>query len=329
MPALITHDFFGRDVYDRQFNFIGGSRDEADAFLLGNQGPDPLFFARISPRFHNYTRIGSVMHDRKPSELIAALKQSLSILPEEDREIGRAYALGFVCHYTLDATVHPFVFAQQHAICDAGEPGLDRSSGSEVHAVIESEFDELVLFAKREETVATFNPAQRVLKATDHTLAVISKIYAYLALSVYGIVIPEDLFAASVKNYRRAQWALHSPRGVKRSAIGAAERLVRLHSMAQALTPRAIERTESDFDNRSRAPWTNPFTFDEQNDSFWDLYAAALDKALEHTEAFDRASFDIEDARAMTHDCDFSGAPVVAVLTAVEDVPAQTSSDNA
>ena len=43
MPALITHDFFGRDVYDRLYTFIGGSRDEADAFLLGNQGPDPLF----------------------------------------------------------------------------------------------------------------------------------------------------------------------------------------------------------------------------------------------------------------------------------------------
>ena len=31
MPALITHDFFGRDVYDRLYTFIGGSRDEADA----------------------------------------------------------------------------------------------------------------------------------------------------------------------------------------------------------------------------------------------------------------------------------------------------------
>ena len=46
MPAIITHDFFGRDVYDNLFKTIGGSRDEADAFLLGNQGPDPLFTLR-------------------------------------------------------------------------------------------------------------------------------------------------------------------------------------------------------------------------------------------------------------------------------------------
>ena len=29
MPAIITHDFFGRDVYDRLFALVGGSRDEA------------------------------------------------------------------------------------------------------------------------------------------------------------------------------------------------------------------------------------------------------------------------------------------------------------
>ncbi len=50
MPALITHDAFGRDVYGRLHAFVGGTRDEADAFLLGNQGPDPLFYAVLNPR---------------------------------------------------------------------------------------------------------------------------------------------------------------------------------------------------------------------------------------------------------------------------------------
>ena len=56
MPALITHDFFGRDVYDRLYTFIGGSRDEADAFLLGNQGPDPLFYLVLSPQLRAHNR---------------------------------------------------------------------------------------------------------------------------------------------------------------------------------------------------------------------------------------------------------------------------------
>ena len=39
MPAIITHDLFGKDVYGETFDTIGGSRDAAEAFLLGNQGP--------------------------------------------------------------------------------------------------------------------------------------------------------------------------------------------------------------------------------------------------------------------------------------------------
>ena len=117
MPALITHDTFGRDVYDHRHSFIGGTRDEADAFLLGNQGPDPLFYSVLSPRLHAVHRLGNRMHNEKPSELLEAFKQSLFVLKEGERGIGRAYALGFLCHYLLDSTMHPFVFFQEYQAC--------------------------------------------------------------------------------------------------------------------------------------------------------------------------------------------------------------------
>ena len=96
MPAIITHDFFGRDVYDALFQTIGGSRDEADAFLLGNQGPDPLFYAVADFRSTAFHKLGNTMHSRKPAELLAALKDSLGVLDPEEKPLGRAYALGFL-----------------------------------------------------------------------------------------------------------------------------------------------------------------------------------------------------------------------------------------
>ena len=165
MPAIITHDFFGRDVYDCLFQTIGGSRDEADAFLLGNQGPDPLFYAVASLRITQYHKLGNTMHSSKPAELLAAFKESLDVLDEEEQAVGRAYALGFLCHYALDSTMHPLVYCNEYALCDAGEPGLTRDDGSEVHGVIESEFDEMVLFVKRGDTIATFNPSREILHA--------------------------------------------------------------------------------------------------------------------------------------------------------------------
>ncbi|WP_080799838.1 zinc dependent phospholipase C family protein [Arabiibacter massiliensis] len=319
MPAIITHDFFGRDVYDRLFTLIGGSRDEADAFLLGNQGPDPLFYMVLSPQLRAHHRLGSIMHNKKPSELLAAFKSSLDILGSAEREVGRAYALGFLCHYTLDSTMHPFVFFHEYRLTDAGEPGLSRADGSEVHGVIESELDELVLFAKRGQTVATFNPSAEILNASDFALSVISKMYAYVALTVYGEIIPATMFATAVKDFRVAQRLFYSPSGRKRALIGRIEELARPFSFYKSMSHRPVELAESDFDNRAHEPWENPFTGEERTVGFWDLFDEALEKAQANIAAFDRDGFDLEAARALTHELDFSGEPVVAVLVAVED----------
>ena len=253
MPAIITHDFFGRDVYDALFQTIGGSRDEADAFLLGNQGPDPLFYAVADFRSTAFHKLGNTMHSRKPAELLAALKDSLGVLDPEEKPLGRAYALGFLCHYALDSTMHPLVYCHEHALCDAGEPGLTRDDGSEVHGVIESELDEMVLFAKRGDTVATFNPSREILHASEAVLGAVSKMYAYLALNVYGEVIPHNLFRLSVHGFRRVQRLFWSPTGIKRDLIGRIERLARPHSFYQSMSHRPVAVAESVFDNHEHA----------------------------------------------------------------------------
>lgn len=319
MPAIITHDFFGRDVYDRLFSTIGGSRDEAEAFLLGNQGPDPLFYTVLSPQLRAHHRLGNTMHNKKPTELLKAFKDALSILNGAELPVGRAYVLGFLCHYTLDSTMHPFVFFHEYRLCDAGEPGLSRADGSEVHGVIESELDELVLFAKREQTVATFNPSVEILKASDFVLAVISKLYAYVAVTVYGELVPKDLFTTAVKDFRIAQRFFHSPTGRKRNLVGRIEQLARPFSFYRSMAHRPVELTESMFDNHQHEPWENPFTGEPSTEGFWDLYEKALEKAQRNIATFDQDDFDLEAARGITGELDFSGEPVVAVLVAVED----------
>lgn len=305
MPALITHDFFGQDVYDRLFRDIGGTRDEAEAFLLGNQGPDPLFYAVTDPRLREHNRLGNVMHSEKPSELVKAFKDSLGILDEDELPVGRAYAFGFLCHYTLDSTLHPLVFFHEYRLTDAGEPGLSRDDAHEVHAVIESELDELVLFEKRGETVATFQPWREILQASDFVLGVVSKMFSYVALTVRG--------------FRRVQRLFYSKTGAKRAALGRIEQLVRPYSFYQSMSHRPVALTESAYDNRAHEAWENPYTGEASTASFWDLYGQALERAEENIAAFERDGFDLEAARSLTGELDFSGRPVVATLVSVED----------
>ena len=319
MPAIITHDTFGQEVYGKLFEFIGGSRDEAEAFLLGNQGPDPLFYSVVDPSLASVHDLGSTMHKEQPTALIAAFKRSIMELPEADRPTARAYALGFLCHYELDHIAHPLVYAQQNALCDAGVEGLSQRDRHDVHALIESELDEMVLFVRRGTTIAAFNPSKSILHATNHVLDVISAQYAFVAREVYGVNIPARTFRASVKLFRLVQAFFYSPTGLKHNLLGRIEMLVRPYSFYRAMSHRNCEVSTSQFGNHDHAPWTNPFTHETSTASFWDLFEDAEQQAYRDILAFDAPSFGEEAARRITRDLNFSGAPTNAEIVKVEE----------
>lgn len=320
MPAIITHDFFGRDIYGLLCNCIGDSPEEIDAFLLGCQGPDPLFYTVISPDLRPYEHLGDVMHTKKTTDLLCALKNSLSALSDAELAVGRAFALGFLCHYTLDSTMHPYIFFHEYRLCNAGGTECDFTGSKEAHGVIETELDELVLFAKRKETIATFNPSTEILKGSSSLLKAVSKMFVYMALVTYGENIPANMFARGVRDFRFAQHAFYSPRGIKRSLAGKVERLVRPHSFFQSMSHRAIKLTESIYDNHEHKPWKNPFTQEISCASFWDLYDEARTKACKNIAIFDQGDFGLAQAREITKDLNFSGDAIAAKILSVKNI---------
>ncbi|MCD8316472.1 MAG: peptidase [Eggerthellaceae bacterium] len=307
MPAIITHDTFGQDVYNALYTFIGGSKSDAEAFMLGNQGPDPLFFLVLSPRYAKYSKLGQMMHRTNPAELLVCFKDAELTVAPAKRQIARAYVLGFLCHYLLDSSLHPFIYAQEYALCGAGVEGLDASAEHEVHAVIESELDELMLTTKRFETLDTFNPAHKILRASEDVLDIISSLYCYVAIELFEVIIPPDTFKRAVRDYRRYLELLYSPKGIKRDLLGRAETLIRPHSYLKAMSYRNIELTHSEFENSDHLPWTDPDTGCVSTASFKDLYDEAFAKAVSYLFVMDSDTFDLNAAHALTGDVNFSG----------------------
>lgn len=346
MPAIITHDTFGRDAYARLYEIIGESNDECNAFLLGNQGPDVLFYGSVNPLARASRGLGTQMHRERTSELLRAFVEAANLSPAIDPasqlgtthtrlvrenvgatpfDIAWSYVLGFVCHYALDSTVHPFVYAQQTALCTAGEPGLDESCGHEVHATIESELDELVLSVKRKETIASFDPSERILRANDYVLDIVSTLHAEVAWSVFGRRIEPNAFKTSVKAFRQVQRLVYSASGLKREAIGRVETMFRRFSFLRALSHRNVSIEESIFDNHERLPWTDPASDSVRTETFWDLYDNALRASEEdiamllalkgHPERVRREAF-----AQMTQGLNFNGDVLGARIVATEDI---------
>ena len=310
MPAILTHDFFGRDALDTVSSQVSLlSKDAHDAFLLGNQGPDPLFYLIIDPSISKQSRVGELMHHARPAKLLASLHDALSMLTKAERPVGEAYAAGFLCHYLLDTSVHPQVYATQYALCDAGIEELDRSDGSIVHAEIERDLDEMVLFEKRHETVATFRPYREVLRASDATLAIIDKLFFYMNLWTYSRTLELNTYTHAVKSFRVMQRAFYSPKGKLSSALGVVDRLTRhkRYSLVKAMSHRDRASADSPFANQGHAEWTNPFTGDASTESFWDLYEEALGRVFDAEALFFSDAFDEAAAEELTGNRNFSG----------------------
>ena len=188
MPALITHHLFGEESIDRLPQGVITSDEERIAFILGNQGPDPFFFHILTPRVSDCTLLAQVMHRSRMSRQFACLRDGVSHLLPRDASLGRAFALGLLSHYVLDRNAHPFVYEQQFGIVESDSELED--SSSQVHAVIESDLDVLMLQFKRDgATVEDYPPAGEIV-TTDRINRVAGVLMSYVAGRVYGIDIP-------------------------------------------------------------------------------------------------------------------------------------------
>lgn len=337
MPSMITHHFFAEELYEQLFEKIGTSKDEYDAFLLGSQGPDPLFYLYSNPSLVKHIDLGHLMHREKTNELLVALKNSLSVLNEEELPAGRAYAQGFLCHYALDSTVHPLVYAQVYALCDAGVDDLDRDDESALHSLIETELDEMVLWNKKQRTIRSFTPSFEILRADSLAMTAICKIYLYLCMNVFCRVIPLNTFSQGVNGYRGTTSLLHDPHGNKAPLIGMLEKAVRngrysvlqpkRYSVLRAMVYRPIELKESSFENRQRETWVNPFSGQQRTESFWDLYEQAKAAASEAIRIFEKDSFGLSEAQQITQNLNFAGESIVAQLLCIENEATETKED--
>lgn len=141
MPSMITHWLFAEKV-EEKLGF-GCSVSEKKMRLWGAQGPDILFCHRTMPlkkKGESLSEYGHRMHTMPdPAPLIAALQQC-----EEEElggTLGRAWRQGFLCHYLLDRTCHPFVTARARWLHEQ----LPVQPVSYCHQEIEASLDTMML----------------------------------------------------------------------------------------------------------------------------------------------------------------------------------------
>lgn len=130
MPAIYAHDKFGKLIYEQlpkeDKKII---KKYPDAYRIGLQGPDFLFFFRGFYK-NKINQRGVYYHHADAYHFI---NDALCVIKKYGKDSSQySYILGFICHLTLDDACHPYV-SKAIKLTDCG------------HAEVEGDFDQLLI----------------------------------------------------------------------------------------------------------------------------------------------------------------------------------------
>lgn len=109
MPATVTHAFFAKDVYD----VLPGNIKEKmnlERCKMFSQGVDSLMFYNLFSVFpgKKIRKFHSHFHKNKSQDFFINVLKYIRDSKLDDPDVS-SFLLGFICHFVLDSTVHPYI----------------------------------------------------------------------------------------------------------------------------------------------------------------------------------------------------------------------------
>ncbi len=277
MPACLTHTYFAKAV---ALSLGETGLENTPEYIWGAQGPDFLFCHRYFPwmKGRSLKEYGSRLHSEvKPSVTFSAMREFLS----RHRDPGyQAYVTGFVCHYALDSTAHPYVNAL------AAELAAQRpwETVSTMHGEVEASLDAIILRRETGMLPSQVNVKQMFPK-NESAQRRIAKLYQAVLLSACGEDVPEGELLRATNDAHFVFSLLNDRTGLKRQLFQRVEK-----GKPSLVTSHIVPITEEDgvdFANIQHSPWGDP----PSKQSFFDLFDQAIELAKQLITRFDTCDF--------------------------------------
>lgn len=275
MPSFITHHVFGHEVLKKctENDGLRIIRENESAFNWGLQGPDLLFFRKALSGKSTLHPYGNKMHsDRDVGGLLSDMKKYIyGVQGEKQKETLLSYFYGFILHYCLDSTMHPYVYALQLRE-EAKSDNLKRTG---IHARIESNIDSAIypLFSGGQSAT---DLDLKQYAYTDEMTSLVEGLYRTVLLERYGIDVPKGEIVASFSDAYFLERLLIDKSGIIYPLANFIEGIL---GKQGKYTGNVKTKTPFDRDvlNTKRKSWSSPWHKYEQNYlSVLDLFESAM-----------------------------------------------------
>ena len=193
MPSTYAHRRFGADVLALLPDGLRATLEQhRELYDIGLHGPDLMFYYKAL-QSNPVNRLGNTMHEQKGEVFFTRARTVVENAPDKDAAL--AYALGFVCHFALDSTCHPYVEAYVR------ESGVG-------HCEIETEFDNALMREDGLDPIKFFTASH--IKPSRERAEVIAPFYE-------GVTVDETL--AAMKGMITVHHFLQAANPVKRWVV--------------------------------------------------------------------------------------------------------------
>lgn len=283
-----------------------------DAYAVGAQGPDFLFYAQLWPDGRGRSDLAHLLHHRRMDEAFAAMLAQAAAAAPRDEAALYAFACGYASHLCLDARAHPWVLYWTGDISN-GVHTPEEALAMRRHGMLEASID-VALAAHHRPAGFSWARSVRLLSMLPPRRRAVAAMIGQVMRNVHG----EDFDAAAAGSAFLSTAAVYGLMTDRRSPLS-----LMLRAGGSRLDPDAIARTQiypakphpaATELLTARYEWRSPWRADEpRRESFAEILDAAANETLGCLRAIEDAAFgsgDVEGVLALIGDRDMlSGEP--------------------
>ncbi|MDL2220563.1 zinc dependent phospholipase C family protein [Eubacteriales bacterium OttesenSCG-928-N14] len=269
MPQIYTHYLVGTDALSLMDEALRSRiQQHLPYYLFGLQGPDFFFYYQVwPPRVSSApTKAGHAMHNRHPNATFAAMLQYIQSVEGENKERLLAYLAGYLSHYALDSTAHPYVLAN----C-----GIKKN-----HTLFETLMDRQLL---HERGIEPDDMPAYTLLMDGVSGRVIAPMIQYVLHAVFDTDLSTKQIEDAMASHRNVYRLMVDKTGRKRAVFRVMEKPFGRPLATMAIYPRAHDGT--DRLNSGNKTWTFVGQGVERQESFTQLMQQAAQKSATYAAA--------------------------------------------
>lgn len=283
MPSSVAHAFFVLDVYDKLDKNIQEKLSNSKNYLkIFSEGCDSLnFYNILNLKKGKYIRKNypNIIHTKDSQKFFLTLLEYIKNNKLENNNQVISLLYGFICHYVLDLTIHPFVIYKT-GVFDSNNPSTYKYNG--LHNDMEVYIDAYLTYQRLKIIPKNFKMYKFIFETSNYNKEV-KNLLDNVFKEVYDMDNFSNIYLTSLKQmeniFKRLRYDKY---GIKRKAYKCIDKILPKKVMrVEDLSYYIHHKQKIHYLNLEKNEWNHPCNPNEiYNYSFAELYRIALDRAL-------------------------------------------------